>query len=75
MFKSTIRQDNAHRKAAPGKLVEEDVKELLNELLEYFDQRADAEYHPGIASPYPNDEMKYYQRVRSILKSLDPQFD
>ena len=40
---------------------------LLEELEEYFDQRADAEYLPHSATPQGNEEMRWLGEVREAL--------
>ena len=43
------------------------LRELLEECLEYFDQRADAEYLPDSAVPIPNEEMGLLVAIRTAL--------
>lgn len=45
-----------------------EVKILLQELEEYFDQRADAEYFTSSPAPVPNAEMKLLTKIRSLLE-------
>ena len=47
-----------------------DVREALEEVEDYFDQRADAEYLPGQAAPVGNEEMRMLCIVREALAVL-----
>ena len=47
-----------------------EVMDLLDELDEYFDDRADAEYFPDRAEPVGNEEMRLLVKVRSIAEKL-----
>lgn len=42
--------------------------DAMNSCAEYFDQRADAEYHPGSAIPETNEEM---DRLTEVERALD----
>ncbi len=46
----------------------EELKELLLELEEYFDQRADAEYFTDSPAPVPNEEMRMLTMIRDALE-------
>jgi hypothetical protein len=43
--------------------------ELAARLMEYFDQRADAEYETDSASPIPNVEMKIYTALEEEARA------
>ncbi len=47
-----------------------DVVNLLEDLQEYFDQRADAEYFPGSPRPIANEEMGHLVKIRALLHSI-----
>ena len=43
-------------------------EELLEDLLEYFDGKQDAEYFTDSSSPIANEEMKFHMRISAILE-------
>ena len=47
-----------------------EMAELLEELREWFDERAEAEYHPGNPTGYPNDEMRFSQEITLIFARI-----
>jgi hypothetical protein len=49
----------------------QELIEALRECEDYFDERADAEYHPGQDAPTGNEEMRMLVTVRSALSKLE----
>jgi hypothetical protein len=46
----------------------DDLRTLLEDLSEYFDARADAEYFTDRAAPVGNEEMRFLGRIAEILE-------
>jgi hypothetical protein len=46
----------------------DDLRTLLEDLHEYFDGRADAEYFTDNAVPQGNDEMHFLVRIAELLE-------
>lgn len=47
-----------------------DIRDLLMDLADYFDDLADAEYSTERASPIPNEEMRLLTRIEKVLEEL-----
>lgn len=60
VYAEEIRQKRARHNAL-------ELLGVLEEVEEYFDQRADAEYLPGQAAPIGNEEMRLLTIVRAAL--------
>jgi hypothetical protein len=42
------------------------LADLMSDIKEYFDSRADAEYFTDSPSPHPNEEMRLLTRIREL---------